>query len=185
MLLGGGRSRAVPSDGLAWLRSRTNLSMFEIDHTKLYARMAAQNHALQDQLEGAEARPHLAELARSRGRVRTAPGLKGEAGQRSRGSIPWYVPDGAEFDLHEERSTREFTLSSSHRAEQTWERNDGYEYDELYRYHRLADQLYVDEREDDWDVAPCRGPARYPTSELDIAYFRPRRQHFDEDEICE
>lgn len=60
-------------------------------------------------------------------------------------------------------------------GEQTWWSHELQE-GELDRYHRLADQLYVEEREDDVDTAPPRWPCRNPTSEFDLPFLDLRLQ---------
>lgn len=72
----------------------------------------------------------------------------------SSGAVPWYVPEGAEFDVIEPRSTKLLAVN----GDCAWDRQDPYEY--LDRYHLRADQLKQDEAED-WDLPTLRPTSWY------------------------
>jgi hypothetical protein len=107
-----------------------------------------------------EGRPAMVTVANRRGKIRTAHGSPFAGGQ-AHGAIPWYVPEGAEWDLHEEESTKRFIFGN--RIGDSIESSEMVlEEDELFRYDEMADQLHLEEVElDQLDHAPMRYANRY------------------------
>jgi hypothetical protein len=144
---------AVPMDGLAWLRVQATKDRWDRNDLRYEVHKATVRH--EQEKTPSLARPSLNENTRRRGRLRIARGA-GLVGARSRGLIHWFVPEGADWDLEPERSTRH--LLRTQQGECPWGDHEG-EYPLLESYNHRADEVHYEELED-WDIAPMRPTLR-------------------------
>jgi hypothetical protein len=131
--------------------------------------------------QGQEGRPSLNEWAARRGKVRMARGGRGTYATTAHGAIPWYVPEGAEWDMEAERSTKQWAWNS--KSGYNIETLEHVSWEEMRQYHEDADTLYQEELEgwDHLDHAPMRRACAYYDTGLDTYLIIPSSDAYIED----